>query len=106
MFRYNLIGYFEGKECDKMTTDELLLIGLSNQEQQSLGFFDSRYCVLLWEISYGTVVDNAICEEILRQVFEDVWARPSDFSNGKKLSTLLIECCQFKLNCLTLQKTS
>ncbi|WP_233260474.1 hypothetical protein [Paenisporosarcina sp. OV554] len=35
------------------------------------------------EISYRTVADNAICEEILRQVFQDVWARPNDFNNEK-----------------------
>ncbi len=89
-----------------MTTDECLLIGLSNQEQQSLvGLYD-RYCMLLWNISYRTVADNAICEEILRQLFQDVWAKPSDFNNEKKLSTLLIESCQSKLNLLTLQKSS
>ncbi|HLG28358.1 MAG TPA: hypothetical protein VI423_11275 [Paenisporosarcina sp.] len=89
-----------------MTTDERLLIGLSNQEQQSLVDLYDRYCMILWEISYRTVADNAICEEILRLVFQDVWTRPSDFNNGKKLSTLLIECCQSKLNLLTLQKYS
>ena len=88
-----------------MTTDERLLIGLSNQEQQSLVDLYDRYCMILWEISYRTVADNAICEEILRLVFQ-VWTRPSDFNNGKKLSTLLIECCQSKLNLLTLQKYS
>ena len=89
-----------------MTTDELLLIRLSDQEQQSLVELYDRYCKLLWKISYQIVADNAICEEILQQVFQDVWTRPSDFSNEKKLSTLLIECCQSKLNCLTLQKSS
>lgn len=89
-----------------MTTDEHLLIRLSNQEQQSLVELYDRYCMLLWKISYRTVADNAICEEILRQVFQDIWARPSDFNNGKKLSTLLIECCQSKLNILALQKSS
>ncbi len=89
-----------------MTTDERLIIRLCNQEQQSLVELYDRYYLLLWKISYRTVADNAICEEILRQVFQDVWARPNDFNNGKKLSSLLIECCQTKINLISLQKSS
>jgi DNA-directed RNA polymerase specialized sigma24 family protein len=89
-----------------MTTDERLIIRLCNQEEQSLVDLYDRYSTLLWKISFRVVADNAICEDILRQVFHDVWAKPNDFNNGKKLSSLLIECCLSKLEVLTLQKTS
>ncbi|WP_017381125.1 RNA polymerase sigma factor [Paenisporosarcina sp. TG-14] len=89
-----------------MTTDERLIIRLSNQEQQSLVDLYDRYSKLLWKISYRAVADDAICEQILRQVFQDVWARPHDFNIGKKLSTLLVECCQSKIRLLTMQKSS
>lgn len=88
-----------------MTTDECLIIGLYNQEKQSLVDLYDCYSTLLWKISYRVVADNTICEDILRQVFQDVWAKPSDFNNGKKLSSLLIECCLSKLDLLTLQKS-
>ena len=68
-----------------MTTDERLIIRLCNQEEQSLVDLYDRYSTLLWKISFRVVADNAICEDILRQVFQDVWAKPSDFNNGKKL---------------------
>ena len=48
-----------------MTTDESLIIRLCNQEQQSLVELYDRYYLHLWKISYRTVADNAICEEIL-----------------------------------------
>ena len=62
--------------------------------------------ICLWKISYRTVADNAICEEILQQIFQGVWARPNEFNNEKKLSSLLIECCQTKINLISLQKSS
>ena len=89
-----------------MTTDECLIIRLCNQEEQSLVDLYDRYSTLLWKISFRVVPDNAICEDILRQVFQDVWTKPSDFNNGMKLSSLLIGCCLSKLDVLTLQKSS
>ena len=89
-----------------MTTDEQLIIRLYNQEQQSLADLYDRYSQLLWKISYRTVADDAICEQILREVFQDVWANPEKFNNGKKLSTLLIECCLSQIHTLSIQKIS
>ena len=53
-----------------MTTDERLIIGLYNQEQQSLIDLYDRYSQLLWKISYRVVADEAICEQILRKSFK------------------------------------
>ena len=89
-----------------MTTDERSIIRLCNQEEQSLVDLYDRYSTLLGKISFRVVADYAICEDILQQVFQDVWAKPSDFKNGKRLSSLLIECCLSKLDVLTLQKSS
>jgi DNA-directed RNA polymerase specialized sigma24 family protein len=89
-----------------MTTDEQLFIGLYNQEKQSLADLYDRYSQLLWKISYRTVADDAICERILREVFQDIWANPDKFNNGRKLSSLLIECCLSRIDSLVIQKIS
>ena len=89
-----------------MTTDEQLFIGLYNQEKQSLADLYDRYSQLLWKISYRTVADDAICEQILREVFQDIWTNPDKFNNGRKLSTLLIECCLSRIDSLVIQKIS
>lgn len=52
-----------------MTTEECLIIGFSNQEQQSLIELYNRYSRLLWKISYRVVADEAISEQIVRKSF-------------------------------------
>lgn len=89
-----------------MTTDEQLFIGLYNQEKQSMADLYDRYSQLLWKISYRTVADDAICEQILREVFQDIWANPAKFNNGRKLSTLLIECCLSRIDSIEIHKIS
>ena len=89
-----------------MTTDERLIIGLYNQEQQSLTDLYDCYSQLLWKISYRSVADDAICEQILCEVFQDVWANPEKLNNGRKLSSLLIECCLSRIDSLVIQKIS
>lgn len=89
-----------------MTTEECLIIGFSNQEQQSLIELYNRYSRLLWKISYRVVADEAISEQIVRGVFRDAWENPEKFNNGKKLSTLMIECCLSQIDTLIIQKIS
>lgn len=89
-----------------MTTDERLIIRLSNQERQSLDDLYDRYSQLLWKVSYRTVADEAICEQIVREVFQEIWMRPHEFNNGRKLSSLLIESCQSKMNEFLMKKSS
>ena len=89
-----------------MTTDEQLIIRLFNQEQQSLAELYERYSQLLWKISYRSVADDAICEQILHKVFQDVWANPEKFNTGKNLSILLIESCLSHIDSSVIRKIS
>ncbi|WP_106532284.1 RNA polymerase sigma factor [Planomicrobium soli] len=79
-----------------MTTDELLLIRIYNREHQALSELYDRYSRLLWKISYRAVPDQAICEEIVSRIFNDVWASPEKFQN-KKLPLIMVEYCY---NCI------
>ena len=86
-----------------MTIDEGLLIGLCNQERQSLEKLYDRYLHLLWNMAFRSIADETICEDIVRQVFQTIWENPQAFNNGEKLSILLMKCCKLKINQLVLQ---
>ena len=88
-----------------MTKDEGLIIGLYNQEQQSLEKLYDRYVQLLWNMAFRLIADETICEDIVRQVFQDVWENPQAFNNGEKLSTSLMKCCKSKIDQLVLQES-
>ncbi len=89
-----------------MTTDERLIIRLCNHDRQSLEELYNRYARLIWNVSYKSIADEAICEDIVKHVFQRVWKNPHEFNNGKKLSVLLIECCKLRLSQLRMPKPS
>ncbi|MDX1806018.1 MAG: hypothetical protein R3267_03180 [Paenisporosarcina sp.] len=87
-----------------MTTDERLIIRLCNHESQSLDELYDRYVQLLWNMASRKIADETICEDIVRQVFQNIWENPSAFNNEKKLSILLMECCKAKINQLVMEE--
>lgn len=89
-----------------MSTDEQLIIRLCNQERQSLEDIYNRYEKLLWNIVSKTNTEPGICEQVITQVFQELWNHPQNFNNGRKLSTLLIECCKSQLSLFSMSKTS
>ncbi|MBU0904503.1 MAG: hypothetical protein KKF57_04880 [Firmicutes bacterium] len=89
-----------------MTTDERLIFRLCNQDRQSLEEIYNRYEKLLWNIVSRSNSESDICEQVITQVFQELWNNPQDFNNGRKLSSLLIECCKSQLSLFTMSKTS
>lgn len=89
-----------------MTTDERLIIRLCNQDRQSLEEIYNRYEKLLWNIVSKTTTEAGICEQVITQVFQELWNNPQDFNNGRKLSSLQIECCKSQLSLFAMSQTS
>ncbi|WP_394190660.1 RNA polymerase sigma factor [Paenisporosarcina quisquiliarum] len=89
-----------------MTTDERLIFRLCNKDRQSLEEIYNRYEKLLWNIVTKTTTEPDICEQVITQVFQELWNNPQDFNNGRKLSSLLIECCKSQLSLFSMSKTS
>jgi len=89
-----------------VTTDERLIFRLCNQDRQSLEEIYNRYEKLLWNIVSRSNSESDICEQVITQVFQELWNNPQDFNNGRKLSSLLIECCKSQLSLFTMSKTS
>lgn len=76
-----------------------------NREQLALSELYDRYFQLLWKISYRTVADQAICEAIVSQVFENIWAFPEKFQN-KKVPLAIIEYCTTCTDSILIDKLS
>lgn len=89
-----------------MTTDEQLIIRLSNQDRSSLEEIYNRYEKLLWNIVSKTTTETGICEQVITQVFQELWNNPQSFNNGRKLSSMLIERCRSHLSLFAMSKTS
>lgn len=81
-----------------MAIDERLVNRLLNRDQQALVEIYDRYHLLIWKIIRNAVADQAICEQLVSQVFKDLWTKPQEFNNGRKLIILLIECCRSKIS--------
>lgn len=86
-----------------MTTDELLMARIQNRERQALSELYDRYIGLLWKISFRSLADQVICEEVVSRVFESIWTEPERFSHGKKLPLAIIECCHAHIQARTLK---
>lgn len=81
-----------------MTTDEQLIIRLCNRDYQSLEELYDRYERLLWNFTYRTIKNEALCEEIIKQIFHDIWTNPHTYKSDTKLSVLLIISCKSQIS--------
>lgn len=82
---------------DGMRTDERLMEALLQRDKGALEELYDRYHLLLWKIVSEAEKDQRICEQLVAQVFKQVWHRPTEFSGEKRLALLLIECCRAKM---------
>lgn len=80
-----------------MRADEHLMKALLQRDKEALEELYDRYHLLLWKIASEAESDHRICEQLVTQVFKQVWTKPHDFMGDKRLALLLIECCRAKL---------
>ena len=80
-----------------MQTDERLIKALLRRDQEALEELYDRYHLLLWKIASAAESDHRICEQLVTQVFKQVWNKPHEFVGDKRLALLLIECCRAKM---------
>ncbi len=80
-----------------MSIDEQLIRRLADRDKQALSEIYDRYHLLVWNFARRNQADQASCEELVHFVFHELWARPVEFENGRKLAIALIECCKSKM---------
>ena len=80
-----------------MGIDEQLIRRLADRDKQALSEIYDRYHLLVWNFARRNQSDQAGCEKLVHYVFNELWARPADFKNGRQLAIALIECCKLKI---------
>lgn len=77
-----------------MRADERLIQALLQRDKKAFEELYDRYHLLLWKIVAEAETDHHICEQLVTQVFKQVWQKPHEFMGEKRLALLLIECCR------------
>ncbi|WP_422122298.1 hypothetical protein DHX103_10840 [Planococcus sp. X10-3] len=77
-----------------MGADERLIKALLQRDKEAFEELYDRYHLLLWKIVSEAESDHRICEQLVTQVFKQVWHKPDEFIGKKRLALLLIECCR------------
>lgn len=80
-----------------MGIDEEWIRRLAERDKQALSEIYDRYHLLVWNFARRNQADQAACEELVHYVFNELWARPTEFNNGRQLAVMLIECCKSKM---------
>lgn len=80
-----------------MRADERLIKALMQRDKKAFEELYDRYHLLLWKIVSEAETDHRICEQLVTQVFKQVWHKPHEFNGNKRLTLLLIECCRAKM---------
>ncbi|MFD1030159.1 RNA polymerase sigma factor [Metaplanococcus flavidus] len=80
-----------------MQAEEHLIKALLQRDKDAFEKLYDRYHLLLWKLVSETESDQRICEQLVTQVFKQVWRNPHEFVSEKRLALLLIECCRAKM---------
>lgn len=80
-----------------MRTDERLIEDLLKRDKKALEEIYDRYHLLLWKIASEAESDQHVCEQLVTQVFTQIWQCPREFTGKRRLVLLLIECCRTKI---------
>lgn len=89
-----------------MRSDEGLIQALLLRDKEAFEELYDRYHLILWKIVSEAESDQRICEQLVTQVFKQVWQKPDEFIVRKRLALLLVEYCRAKMKELPRRKTA
>ena len=78
------------------TSDEVLLERIANGEKAAMQVFYARHNVPIYKFILRIVRDSTVAEDIVSQVFLDVWRTASRFEGRSQVSTWLHAMARFK----------
>lgn len=78
------------------TSDERLLEGISNGDRNAMHTLYSRHSVRVYRFVLRMLRDTALAEDLVSQVFLDVWRTASRFEGRSQVSTWLLSIARFK----------
>lgn len=89
-----------------MATDEQLLEKIKLKDRQALELLVDRYSSLLWRVCQKAEENPLSCENLVTQVFKQLWNHPQEFGGKKRLLLMLLICCNEKISEKEINKNS
>src|SRR3954451_22095907 len=78
------------------TTDDMLLQSIADGNRSAMHILYSRHNVRVYRFILRIVRDTTMAEDLVSQVFLDVWRTASQFEGRSQVSTWLLSIARFK----------
>ena len=86
----------QGLVAAQATSDELLLQSIADGGRAAMHILYSRHNVRVYRFILRIVRDTSVAEDLVSQVFLDVWRTASQFEGRSQVSTWLLSIARFK----------
>lgn len=86
----------EKKGVAAVSRDELLMEKVAGGDKQAMSDLYDRYYRMVWNFACRSHIGSQACEELVFQVFNQIWLQPHDFRSNKNLAAMILECCRSK----------
>jgi RNA polymerase sigma-70 factor, ECF subfamily len=77
-------------------SDEALLRLIADGEQRAIGILFARHSVRVFRFALSITKDRSLAEEVVSDVFFDIWRRPGSFKGRSRVSTWLLAIARNK----------
>ena len=82
--------------ASQTTTDEFLMRGIARGDKRAMQVLFARHNVRVYRFIVRLVGDAAMAEDLVSEVFLDVWRKASQFEGRSQVSTWLLAIARFK----------
>jgi RNA polymerase sigma-70 factor, ECF subfamily len=86
----------EGIIAAQATSDEMLLEGIVDGNRTAMHILYCRHNIRVYRFILRIVRDSTVAEDLVSQVFLDVWRTASQFEGRSQVSTWLLSIARFK----------
>ena len=86
----------QGILAARATTDEMLLVSIASGDRTAMHTLYARHNVRVYRFILRMVRDTATSEDLVSQVFLDVWRTAGQFEGRSQVSTWLLSIARFK----------
>ena len=86
----------EGAAAGESSSDEALIRRIAEGDQSAMRALFGRYRVTLYRWLLRLVDDGALAEDLLSEVFLDVWRQAASFEGRSSVSTWLLAIARYK----------
>ena len=78
------------------TTDEVLVLGIARGDKRAMQVLFARHNVRIYRFIMRLVGEGATAEDVVSDVFLDVWRRAGQFEGRSQVSTWLLAIARYK----------